>query len=219
MTLKLMGRKRGMMQHFNESGRAFACTVIEVTPNIIAQIKTDETDGYNALQLGFEKVTAKDPRRQESRTSKPLRGHFAKGNVAPCKYLSESRLDKIDDYTVGQEIGIDVFEKQKYVDVTGRSKGKGFQGVIKLHNFGGGPASHGSGFHRSRGSTGFLTSHGRCFPGDKRPSHMGDETKTIQNLEVLAVDTENNVLIVKGAVPGARNGLVFISAAVKQGSQ
>lgn len=216
MALKLMGKKRGMTQLFDDKGLAFACTVIELEPNVITQIKTIENDGYNAIQLGFELVTAKDPRRQEARTSKPLRGHFAKAKVAPRKHLLETRIEKSDGFEVGQEIGVGIFADNKFVDVTGQSKGKGFQGVMKRYHYSGGPASHGSGFHREAGSTGFLTSHGRCFPGDKRAGHMGDQTKTVQNLEIFLVDEEKNVLVVKGAIPGAPGGLVSISSAVKR---
>ncbi len=216
MALKLMGRKRGMTQVFDDKGNVIAATVIEVEPNVISQIKTKETDGYNAIQLSFEKVIVKDPRTLARRSTKPMRGHFAKASVEPRKHLIESRVDAVNDFTLGQEISIELFAEQAFVDVTGTSKGKGYQGVMKLHNFAGGPASHGSSFHRHAGSTGMRTTPGRCFPGGKRASHMGHEQKTVQNIEVVRVDGAENVIIVKGQVPGPVNGLVYISSAVKK---
>lgn len=215
-TLKLMGKKRGMTQVFDDKGNVVAATVIEVEPNVVSQIKTKETDGYNAIQLSFEKVKVKDPRTLTRRTTKPMRGHFAKASVEPRKYLVESRVDAVNDFTLGQEISIEMFAEQPFVDVTGTSKGKGYQGMIKLHNYGGGPASHGSSFHRHAGSTGMRTTPGRCFPGGKRASHMGHEQKTVQNIEVVRVDSAENVIIVRGQVPGPVNGLVYIATAVKK---
>jgi large subunit ribosomal protein L3 len=214
MSRKLMGKKRGMMQVFDEQGRAVACTVIEAQPNVIVQIKSEELDGYSALQLGFDEVKTKDPRTIEKRVSKQLRGHFKKGNVAPQRHLTEVRVESTDGFNVGQELTVDQFSEIPFVDVTAISKGKGYQGVMKLHNYAGGPGSHGSSFHRHAGSTGMRTSPGRCLPGGKRASHMGLERKTIQNLEVLRI--EDNCLLVKGAVPGPRNGLVYITPAKKK---
>lgn len=213
--LKLMGKKRGMMQYFDDKGHAFACTVIEVQPNVITQIKTKENDGYSAIQVGFDKLKVKDARTIAKRVTKPRIGHFKKAGVEPCRYLNESPLDSTDSYQVGQELTIADFGDISYVDVTGQSKGKGFQGVIKRHNFAGGPASHGSGFHRHGGSTGMRTSPGRCLPGQKMPGHMGDERVTVQTLKVIAVDLDQNVLIVEGAVPGPRDGLVYVTNAEK----
>lgn len=214
--LKLMGKKLGMIQVFDDKGQAFACTVIEVMPNVVAQVKTEEIDGYNAIQLGADEVIVKDPRTLERRVSKPLSGHFKKANLHPRRRLMETALDKVEEYSVGQSIGLEKFEDVGYIDVTAFSKGKGFQGVIKRHNFAGGPASHGSGFHRHGGSTGMRTSPGRCLPGQKMPGHMGDEKVTVQNLKVISIDTKENVIIVEGGVPGPRNGLVHISSAVKR---
>lgn len=214
MSRKLMGKKRGMIQLFDEVGNSIPCTVIEATPNIITQLKSKETDGYNAIQVGFDKVTVKDSRTINNRVSKPLRGHFEKAKVAPCRHLSEVRVDNLDEYQVGQELTVDLFTEITYVDVTAISKGKGFQGVMKLHNFKGGPASHGSGFHRHAGSTGQRSTPGRCFPGGKRASHMGLERKTVQNLKVVKV--QDNCIIVKGAVPGHRNCLVYVTQAEKK---
>jgi large subunit ribosomal protein L3 len=216
MALKLMGKKRGMMQLFDEQGNTIVCTVIEAEPNVVTQIKTKATDGYEAVQIGFEKVKGKDSARIEERTSKPLRGHFKKANVPARRYLNESRLDKASDYQLGQELGVGTFTVGTYVDVTGQSKGKGFQGTMKLHNFRGGPASHGSSFHRHAGSTGMRTTPGRCFPGGKRASHMGDERVTVQNLLVVLVNEEEHLILVSGAVPGANGSLVSISQAKKQ---
>lgn len=216
MALKFMGKKRGMMQLFDERGNVIVCTVIEAEPNVVTQVKTTATDGYDAIQLGFELVKGRDPKRREQRTPKPLRGHFKKAGVEPRRHLAESRLESTDGHTVGQEIGVDAFEPGAYVDVVGQSKGKGYQGVMKLHNFGGGRATHGSSFHRHAGGTGMRTTPGRCFPGGKRASHMGDDQVTVQNLEVIKVDREQNLIMVSGAVPGAKNGLVYLTQAKKK---
>lgn len=216
MALKLMGKKRGMVQLFDDQGNVTVCTVIEAEPNVITQIKTKESDGYTALQLGFDKITCKDNRTVVTRAKKPLFGHFQKNSIEPRRHLVEARLDSVDGYTVGQELGVKLFAEFPQIDVTAMSKGKGYQGVIKLHNFSGGPASHGSGFHRHAGSTGMRSTPGRCLPGGPRPSHMGDDRKTVQNLQVVRIDEENNLIIVKGAVPGPKNGLVYIQAAVKK---
>ncbi len=213
--IKMMGKKRGMTQLFDDKGNAIVCTIIEAEPNVITQIKTPDNDGYIAIQLGFEKIVTKDPRTIEKRVSKPLRGHFKKANVEPRRYLIESRLEKTEEYSVGQELDVTQFENIKFVDATAMSKGKGYQGVIKLHNYSGGPASHGSGFHRHAGSTGMRSTPGRCLPGGKRASHMGDDRKTVQNLEVILIIKEDNIILVKGAVPGPKNGLVILSPAIK----
>lgn len=214
--LRLMGKKRGMMQIFDDKGNAIVCTVIEAQPNVVTQIKTDETDGYKAVQLGFEKVVVVNERTIEKRVSKPLRGHFQKNGIAPRRFLAECVVASPADFTLGQEIGVDTFAEIPYVDVTGTSKGKGFQGVMKLHNYSGGPASHGSGFHRHAGSTGMRSTPGRCLPGGKRASHMGHEQKTVQNLKVVMVNEEDNLIVVKGQIPGPRNGLVYLYPAKKK---
>ncbi len=218
MSLKFMGKKRGMIQLFDDQGNVKVCTVIETELHIIAQVKTKETDGYNAIQLGFEKIKTKDPRTLEKRVSNPLLGHFKKNSIEPRRYLLESRLDNVSEYSVGQEVTLDAFEEIEYVDVTAMSKGKGYQGVIKLHNFSGGPASHGSGFHRHAGSTGMRSTPGRCLPGSPRASHMGYDKVTVQNLKVVMLYKEDNLIILEGAVPGPKNGLVTLSAAIKKAS-
>lgn len=214
--VKLMGKKRGMIQLFDDKGRVVPCTVIEVEPNVVTQVKTEETDGYNAIQLGFEEIKTKDPRTVERRVSKPLLGHFKKSSVTPRRYLLESRLDNVSDYAVGQVVGLETLQEVEFVDAIAISKGKGYQGVIKRHNFAGGPASHGSGFHRHGGSTGMRSTPGRCLPRQKMAGHMGSEQKTIQNLRVVSVDAAENIIVVEGSVPGARDGLVFISPAIKR---
>lgn len=216
MAIKLMGKKRGMTQRFDEAGNLIVCTVIEVEPNVVVQLKTKEKDGYNAVQLGFEKVTAKDPRREKKRTTKPMHGHYQKAGVSPRKFSTEFRNEEQSEFSLGQELGIAEFKDVQYIDVIGVSKGKGFQGVIKLHNFAGGPAAHGSGFHRHAGSTGMRTTPGRCFPGGKRASHMGVDRVTVENLKVIMIDEENNLILVEGAVPGANDGLVYLRKAVKK---
>ncbi len=216
MVLKLMGKKRGMIQRFDAAGNVVACTVIEAEPNVIAQIKTVETDGYQALQVGFELVVAKDPRRQEARTSRPLRGHFAKAQVQPRKHLLESSVDSTSEYSLGQEFGVEIFEGVTFVDVQAVSKGKGYQGVMKRYGFGGGPAAHGSGFHRHGGSIGMRSTPGRVFAGTEMAGRMGGLVTTIQSLRVELIDAERRLLIVRGAVPGPNGSLVVVHAAVKK---
>jgi len=213
--LRLLGKKRGMIQIFDQDGAVQPCTVIHAEPNVITQIKTAENDGYNAVQLGFDEVRVKDARTVEKRISQPLRGKFKKAGVPVMRHLAESRVKDVNAFTVGQRISVSLFQGVVHVDVTATSKGKGYQGVIKLHNFSGGPAAHGSGFHRHAGSTGMRSSPGRCLPGGPRPSHMGDNEVTVQGLKVIAIDEENNLILVKGATPGARGALVTIAQAVK----
>lgn len=216
MALTLMGKKRGMMQLFDEKGNAIVCTVIQAEPNVVTQIKTEKTDGYSAVQLGFEKISGKSQYTIEARTKKPLLGHFKKAGVEPRRHLLESRIEKSEDYALGQEVDVNLFTGIEYVDATAISKGKGYQGVMKRHNFAGGPASHGSGFHRHAGSTGMRSTPGRGLPGGKKAGQMGNEQVTVQNLAVVRVDAENQLIIVKGQVPGPRNGLVYISKAKKK---
>jgi large subunit ribosomal protein L3 len=216
MALTMMGKKRGMMQLFDEKGNVVVCTVIQAEPNVVTQIKTKETDGYDAVQLGFEKVTGKTQYTIEARTGKPQLGHFKKAGVEPRRHLLESRRDSKEEFSLGQEIGVDIFTEVEFVDATAISKGKGYQGVIKRHHFAGGPASHGSGFHRHAGSTGMRSTPGRGLPGGRKAGQMGNTRITVQNLQVVKVDSENQVILVKGQVPGPRNGLVYLTQAKKK---
>ncbi|MBN2478609.1 MAG: 50S ribosomal protein L3 [Parachlamydiales bacterium] len=208
MAIKLIGKKKGMTQIFDDKGNIVVCSVIEAPANKIIQIKTKENDGYNAVQLGaFDKKKVK----------KPLKGHFEKAKSTPKYVLSEERIEDPKEYEVGQEFLANYFEKGEYVDVIGTSKGKGFQGLMKLYGFKGMPKTHGcSRSHRLGGSTGMRSTPGRCFPGGKRASRMGGDNLTVQNLVVVAIDVEKNLLLVKGSIPGARNGYVFVQRAEKK---
>ena len=203
----ILGRKIGMTQVFTNSGKLIPVTVVSVEPNIITQIKTKETDGYEAIQLGFDT-------KREKLATKASVGHTNKANTTPKRFFKEIKGVDIKDYSLGQEIKVDIFEAGEVVDVTGTTKGKGFQGVIKRHNQSRGPMGHGSHYHRKPGSMGTMRPM-RVFKGKKLPGHMGTLTVTIQNLEIIAVDLENNCLLVKGNVPGAKNSLVIIKSAVK----
>lgn len=216
MKLRLMGKKRGMTQLFDDKGNIIVCTVIEAEPNVVTQVKTKESDGYEAVQLGFSKVKGKSQYTIDARTPKPQLGHFKKAQVEPRTHLQETRLDKPTEYTLGQEISVAAFKEVGFVDATAVSKGKGYQGVMKRHGFAGGPASHGSGFHRHAGSTGMRSSPGRGLPGGKKAGQMGNERVTIQNLKVIMVNEEDHLIVVQGQVPGPKNGLVTISPAVKK---
>ncbi len=211
MPLTFIGQKKGMMQVFDKDGRVVVCTVILAEPNTVLQIKRKETDGYNGIQLAGVPLT----KSQSNRVSKPMKGHFARIGAEVCRVIHESRLDEIDQYQVGQKLDASIFEGVQFVDIEGVSKGKGYQGVIKLHNMAGGPAAHGSGFHRHMGSTGMRSTPGRCFPDGKRASRMGGDRKTVQNLRVVAI--QGNLLLVEGAVPGAPSGIVYIRKAKKRG--
>jgi large subunit ribosomal protein L3 len=203
----LLGRKIGMTQIFNEEGKAVPVTVIQAGPCIVVQTKTTKNDGYEAIQVGFAE-------QKESRVNKPLKGHFAKAQVKPLRFLREFRLENAADYKVGQEIGVDVFQEGDKVDVSGTTKGKGFQGSIKRHGFHRGPMAHGSKYHRGAGSLGAV-GPSRVFKGHKLPGRMGGNKVTIQNLQVVKVDKERNLLLVKGAVPGPNKAFVTIKASVK----
>lgn len=209
MSLKIIGKKKGMIQIFDENGNVVVCTAILAEPNLVAQVKTKEKDGYLALQLASIK-------KKEKNVSKPLIGHFKKANIPVCDALAESRLDDVSSYQVGQEITVSAFKVGDKVDVIGISKGKGYQGMIKKYNYAGGPAAHGSSFHRHAGSTGMRSTPGRSFPGDPRPSHMGAERITQQGLEIVGIDVEKNVILVKGSIPGHRESVVFIAPAKKK---
>jgi large subunit ribosomal protein L3 len=215
MTLKLMGKKRGMTRLFDENGNHVVCTVIFAEPNIITQIKRKDTDGYEAVQLSAFKVKPS----KAKNVSKPLQGHFAKAGVEARTESAESRVESAEAFQVGQEISIGYFSDAKYVDVSGLSKGKGYQGVIKRHHFAGGPASHGSGFHRHGGSCGMRTSPGRCLPGQKKAGRMGSDKVTLQNLRIVSIDEGKQVIIIEGAIPGARGGTVYITKSAKKKSQ
>ena len=204
----LIGRKVGMTQIFDEAGKVIPVTVIEAGPCVVAQVKSIETDGYNAIQLGFGDV-------KESKLNKPEKGHFAKAKLALKKHLREFRVDAIDGVNVGDEIKVDTFVAGDKIDVQGTSKGKGFQGVIKRHGQSRGPMGHGSMYHRRPGSMGPTSTPGRVFKGKKLPGHMGRVTVTIQNLDVVAVDMDKNVILVKGSVPGAKGAILKIKSAVK----
>ena len=213
MTLKYQGKKKGMTMRFDAQGNQIVCTVILAEPNVVAQIKSSKgKDGYNAIQLAAYKVKSS----KLKNVSKPLQGHFAKAEIEPRSGLKESRVENIEDFQLAQELDVSYFNEIVYVDISGVSKGKGHQGVMKRHNFAGGPASHGSGFHRHGGSTGMRSTPGRCLPGQKKSGRMGNEMVTTQNLRVVKVDLEKNVILVEGAVPGPRNGLVYISKSKKK---
>ncbi len=205
----LIGRKLGMTQVFAEDGAAVPVTVIEVEPSVIIQKKTKETDGYDALQLGYGRV-------KQKAVTKPLQGHFNKADKGYFRVLREVRNDGTEEGTVGEELRVDLFAAGDYVDVTGISKGKGFAGAVKRHGFGGGRATHGSMFHRAPGSIGASADPSRVFKGKRLPGQMGNEQVTVQNLRVLAVRPEENAMLVRGAVPGARRGVVLIKQAVKK---
>ena len=203
----ILGKKIGMTQVFANDGKLIPVTVVSVEPNVVMQIKTKETDGYEAIQLGF---TTK----KEKHSTKSEMGHAKKANAAPKRFLKEIKGVEVSSYELGQEIKCDIFEAGEIVDVTGTSKGKGFQGVIKRHNQSRGPMGHGSQYHRGVGSMGTLRPM-RVFKGKKLPGHMGHETVTIQNLEIVAVDAIENVILVKGNIPGPKNSFVIIKTSVK----
>lgn len=212
MPLQLMGKKKGMTRIFDEKGESVVCTVIEAQPNIVVQVKNREKDGYHAVQMGAHKAR---PSKIKNIT-KPLKGHFAKANVEPRVDLKESRIEESEEFAVGQEVGVEHFAEIAYVDVIGTTKGKGFQGVIKRHGFAGGPAAHGSGFHRTAGSTGMNTNPGRTLPNKKMAGHMGDVRMTVEGLKVIRVDQGKGIILVKGAVPGCKGGLVYIRKSTKR---
>ena len=203
----ILGRKIGMTQVFAKNGKLVPVTVISVEPNIVSQIKTMETDGYEAIQLAFDT-------KREKLANKPELGHLKKSNTSPKRFLKEIRGVDVANYTLGQEIKADIFAEGEMVDVTGTSKGKGYQGVIKKYNQSRGPMGHGSQYHRGVGSLGTMRPK-RVLKGKGLPSHMGTDTVTVQNLEIVMVDLENNVILVKGNVPGAKKSLVIIRSAIK----
>ncbi|WP_343345611.1 50S ribosomal protein L3 [Terrisporobacter petrolearius] len=203
----ILGKKIGMTQVFTEAGEVIPVTVVEAGPVVVTQVKTIENDGYNAVQVGFADV-------KEKSLNKPQKGHLAAANTLK-KHLKEFRVESVDAYTVGQEIKADVFATGEMIDVTGISKGKGFQGPIKRHGQSRGPESHGSRYHRRPGSMGACSYPGRVFKNKKLAGHMGSVKVTVQNLEVVRVDAEKNFILVKGAIPGAKGSVVTIKEAVK----
>lgn len=203
----ILGRKIGMTQVFTNSGKLIPVTVISVEPNIVTQIKTKENEGYEAIQLGF------DTKREKLATKASI-GITNKANTTPKRFFKEIRGVDVNNYSLGQEIDASIFEAGEVVDVTGTTKGKGFQGVIKRHGQSRGPMGHGSHYHRKPGSMGTMRPM-RVFKGKKLPGHMGTLTVTIQNLEIISVDLENNCILVKGNVPGAKDSLVIIKSATK----
>ncbi len=203
----LLGRKVGMTQVWSEDDQLVPVTVIKVGPCVITQIKTADKEGYEAIQIGFDTIT------KANKINKPTKGHFEKSGVEPTKVLREVRVDSTAEYELGQEVTVETFAETKKVHVSGISKGKGFAGVIKRHNFRGGPGGHGAHFHRAPGSVGQCATPSRVFKGKKLPGHMGVEKITVKNLEVVKIDSEQNLLLVKGAVPGGKGALLSVCTA------
>lgn len=206
MAKGLIGKKLGMTQIFQDNGAVVPVTVILAGPNVVTQKKTIETDGYNAVQFGFED-------QKEHRINKPEKGHFKRAGVNPKKHLAEFR-DFPEDLKEGDQVTVDLFSEGEMVDIVGVSKGKGFAGTVKRYNFGRGPMTHGSHNHRSPGSIGAVDA-ARVFKGKKLPGRMGNDRVTIQNLEVIKVDSEKDIILVKGSIPGPKNSIIYIQEAVK----
>lgn len=207
MTKGILGKKIGMTQIFSENGNVIPVTVVEAASNVVLQKKTVEVDGYEAIQVGYGE-------KKEQRANKPEKGHVAKANATPKRFVKEIRDVNLDDYELGQEVNVTIFNEGDAIDVTGISKGKGFQGSIKRHNQSRGPMSHGSRYHRRPGSMGAIDAM-RVMKGKKLPGRMGGETVTVQNLEIVKVDAERNLLLIKGNVPGPKKSYVTIKSAVK----
>ena len=208
MKKAILGTKIGMTQIFMEDGKVVPVTVISAEPNVVVQKKTVETDGYDAVQVGF---LAK----KEKLANKPMKGHFAKADVPIKRFLREFRLDDVNALNVGDQIAVDTFATGDKIDVTGISKGKGFAGSIKRHGQHIGPKAHGSGYHRGSGSMGACSDPSKVMKGKKLPGHMGVDKVTVQNLEIVKVDKENNLICIKGGIPGAKGGLIVIKNSVK----
>lgn len=202
----IIGRKVGMTQIWSEDDQIIPVTVIEAGPCVVTQVKTGQKEGYDAIQIGFGEL-------KEKHLNKPMAGHFKAANAEPCKYLSEVRVDDASTFTLGQEINLEGFVEVGKVDISGVSKGKGFAGTIKRHNFHRGPGSHGSHFHRAPGSVGQCATPSRVYKGKRMPGHMGSEKVTVKNLEVVRVDVEQNLLLVKGAVPGGKGAILRVRTA------
>ena len=210
MKKAILATKVGMTQIFNEDGVLTPVTVLQAGPVVVTQVKTVENDGYSAVQVGFVD-------KREKLVNKPLKGHFDKAGVSYKRYIREFRLEDAESYALGQEIKADIFAAGEKIDATAISKGKGFQGAIKRHGQSRGPMAHGSKFHRHAGSNGSSSDPSHVFKGKKMPGHMGSKKTTVQNLEIVKVDVENNLLLVKGAVPGPKNAMVTIKETVKSG--
>ena len=208
MKKAILAKKIGMTQIFDENGALVPVTVLEAGPCAVVQVKITENDGYNAIQVGFGDI-------REKLVNKPLKGHFAKAGVEAKRFLKEFRLENASEYSVGQELKADVFAAGDKVDAVGTTKGKGFQGAIKRFGLSRGPMKHGSKYHRHAGSNGPATSPGRVFPGKHMPGQMGNVRATVQNLEVVRVDADKNLILIKGAVPGPKKSLVMIKDSVK----
>ncbi|EEG48336.1 50S ribosomal protein L3 [uncultured Blautia sp.] len=208
MKKAILATKVGMTQIFNEDGVLIPVTVLQAGPCVVTQVKTEENDGYSAVQVGYAD-------KRENLVNKPMKGHFEKAGVSCKRFVKEFKLDNAAEYELGQEIKVDVFEAGDHIDATAISKGKGYQGAIKRHGQSRGPMAHGSKYHRHAGSNGAASDPSKVFKGKKMPGQMGNKQITIQNLEVVRVDAENNLLLVKGAVPGPKKSLVTIKETVK----
>ena len=204
----LIGKKLGMTQIFWDDGSVIPVTAIEAGPCVVIQKKTESTDGYDAIQLGFDRV-------KEKAVTKPMKGHFKKADKGSFRILREFRLESIDEYEVGSELKADIFQVGDYVDVVGTTRGRGFAGVVKRHGFKGGRATHGSMFHRAPGSIGASAWPSRVFKGKRLPGHMGNRRQTVQNLMVVGVRPTENIILVKGAVPSSTNGIVLVKDSIK----
>lgn len=209
MKKAILATKIGMTQIFNENGVLTPVTVLQAGPCAVTQVKTVENDGYAAVQVGFGDI-------RETLVNKPQKGHFAKAGVANKRFLKEFKFENAADYTVGQEIKADIFSAGDKIDATGTSKGKGFQGAIKRHGLSRGPMAHGSKYHRHAGSNGPATTPGRVFKGKHMPGQMGNVRVTVQNLEVVKIDVDNNLILVKGAVPGPKKAMIMLKQTVKR---
>ena len=210
MKKAILATKVGMTQIFDENGVLVPVTVLQAGPCVVTQVKTADNDGYSAIQVGFGE-------KKENRVNKPMKGQFAKAGVSCKRYLKEFRFEDAETYTLGQEIKADIFDAGDKIDATATSKGKGFQGAIKRHGQSRGPMAHGSKYHRHAGSNGACSDPSKVFKGKRMPGQMGGKKITVQNLEIVKVDVENNLLLVKGAVPGPKNSMVTIKETVKCG--
>lgn len=209
MVNTILGKKLGMTQVWGEDDNIVPVTVIQAGPCVVSQVKTKATDGYEAVQIGFGNV-------KEKHVNKPMKGHFDKAGIAPMRFLREVRVEDASEHSVGEELTVSAFAEVAKVDVTGISKGKGFAGVIKRHGFGGGPGGHGHHFHRAPGSVGMCAYPARVWKGMRLPGHMGNDRVTVRNLAVVRVDQDNNLILVKGAVPGGKGALVQIRMSKKE---